>query len=171
MLSNYIGPYPLEKVESYSRKNQRKVQVSMPSLIKTMLWVVWTWLMRQLEHTGHRSRWWPHLTNTLRVLIGAAWNIYWVTNSDEDQSLLFFQSVVQSYFHLDAITTGPSFWKTKIQVASSNRLTDHFHWPTFREKQQRCTISGCSTRIFTYCEECDVALSINDYFKQFDTLK
>ena len=39
--------------------------------------------------------------------VGAAWVIYWVTNLDEDQSLVFFvQSVVQSYLHLDAITTG-----------------------------------------------------------------
>ena len=33
--------------------------------------------------------WWPHLTNTLGVLMGVAWNIYRVTNPDEDQSLLF----------------------------------------------------------------------------------
>ena len=39
--------------------------------------------------------------------VGPAWVIYWVTNLDEDQPLVFFvQSLVQSYLHLDAITTG-----------------------------------------------------------------
>ena len=58
MLSNYIGPYPLEKLERHSRKDQRKVQVSRPSLIKTYNNAMGgvNLLMQQLEHMGHRSR-------------------------------------------------------------------------------------------------------------------
>ena len=58
MLSNYIGPYPLEKLERHSRKDQRKVQVSRPSLIKTYNNAVGgvNLLMQQLKHMGHRSR-------------------------------------------------------------------------------------------------------------------
>ena len=115
-----------------------------------------------------KKKWWSHVTNTLGVLMGAAWNIYRVTNPDEDQSLLFFvQSVVQSYLHLDAIITGPSFRKTKVLVSSSNRLTDRSQRPTSKEKQQGCAIQDCSNRIHTCCEECDVALCIKDNFRQF----
>ena len=59
--------------------------------------------------------WWPHFTNTLGILMGAAWNIYRVINLDADQSLLaLIRSVVQSYLHIDEIVPGPSFWKTKV---------------------------------------------------------
>ena len=34
MLSSCTGPYPLEKVERYTGKDQRKVQVSRPGLIR-----------------------------------------------------------------------------------------------------------------------------------------
>ena len=125
MLSNYIGPYPLEKVDRHSRKDQRKVQVSRPSLIKTYnnamggVNLVDAAVGTYGSQIKGKKWWWPHLTVTLGVLVGAAWNIYCVTNPDEDQSLLFFISVVQSYLHLDAITRGPSFWKTKIQLLAA----------------------------------------------------
>ena len=60
--------------------------------------------------------WWPHFTNTLGVLMGAAWRIYHATNPDENATLLYFvRSVVQSYLHADRITKAPTtgFWKTK----------------------------------------------------------
>ena len=80
--------------------------------------------------------WWPHFTNTLGILMGASWNIYCVINPDADQSLLaFIRSVVQFYFHVDEIVPGSSFWKTKVVVHDSNRLTGRYHWPTTREKQ------------------------------------
>ena len=72
--------------------------------------------------------WWPHFTNTLGILMGAASNIYCVINPDADQLLLaFIISVVQSYLHKDDILPGPSFWKTKVVVHDSNRLTGHSH--------------------------------------------
>ena len=89
--------------------------------------------MQQLGHTGHGSRGksgGSHISQTLWVF---SWEqhgtfIYQIPNPDEDQPLLFFvQSVVQSYLHLDEITTGPSFWKTKVLVACSNRLTGRSH--------------------------------------------
>ena len=50
-----------------------------------------------------------------------------------------------SYLHVDEIVPGPSFWKTKVVVHDSNRLTGCSHWPTTREKQQRCAVPGCSS--------------------------
>ena len=70
-------------------------------------------------HTKIKGKkcWWPHFTNTLGILKGAAWNIYRVINPDADQSLLaFIRSVVQSYLHVDEIVPGPSFWKTKVMA-------------------------------------------------------
>ena len=116
--------------------------------------------------------WWPHFTNTLGILMGAAWNIYHVINPDADQSLLaFIKSVVQSYLHVDEIVPGPSFWKTKVVGYDSNRLTGHSHWPTTREKQQRCALPGCLGRVCCFCEECNVALCIKEHFKTFHTRK
>ena len=116
--------------------------------------------------------WWPHFTNTLGVLMGAAWNIYRTTNPEADQSLLYFiRAVVQSYLHIDEITPAPSFWKSKVLVDTNNRLTGRSHWPTAREKQRRCAVPGCSSRVRTFCEECDVALCIKEHFKLFHTKK
>ena len=74
-------------------------------------------------HTKIKGKkwWWSHFTNTLGILMGAAWNICRVINPDTDQLLLaFIRSVVQSYFHVDEIASGPSFWKTKVVVHDSN---------------------------------------------------
>ena len=80
--------------------------------------------------------WWSHFTNTLGILMGAAWNIYRIISPDADQSLLaFIRSAVQFYRHVDEIVPGPSFWKTKVVVHDSNWLTGLSHWPTAREKQ------------------------------------
>ena len=115
---------------------------------------------------------WTHFTNTLGILMGAAWNIYRAINPDADQSLLaFIRSLVQSYLHVDEIVPGPSFWKMKVVVHDSNRLTGRSHWPTTRKKQQRCALPSCSSRVCIFCEECDVALCIKEHFKTFHTRK
>ena len=97
-------------------------------------------LIQLLAHIAQKSRekkwWWSHFTNTLGILMGAAWNVYRVINPDADQSLLaFIRSVIQSYLHADEIVPGFSFWKTKVVVHDSTWLTGHSHWPTTREKQ------------------------------------
>ena len=97
-------------------------------------------LIQLLAHIAQKSReknwWWSHFTNTLGILMGAAWNVYRVINPDADQSLLaFIRSVIQSYLHADEIVPGLSFWKTKVVVHDSTWLTGHSHWPTTREKQ------------------------------------
>ena len=116
--------------------------------------------------------WWPHFTNTLGILIGAAWNIYRVINPDADQSLLaFIRSVVQSYLQVDEIVPRRSFWKTKVVVHDRNQLSGCSHWPTTREKQRRCALPGCSSWVCTFCEEYDVALCIKEHFKTFHTRK
>ena len=51
-----------------------------------------------------------------------AWKVYWMTNSENnDRSLLeFVWSVIQYYFHVDALQLNtPQYWKTKILVDSS----------------------------------------------------
>ena len=106
MLSNCIGPYPLEKVERFSRKGKRMVQIPLPNLIphynNTMGGVD--------QHIAYRpvikpkKWWWPHFTNTLGVLMGASWRIHCITNPDEGQTMLYFvRSVVQSYLHVMSI--------------------------------------------------------------------
>ena len=66
---------------------------------------------------------------------------------------------------------GPSFWKTKVVVHDSDQLTGHSHWPTTREKQWRYSLPSCSSRVRTFCDECDVALCIKEHFKSFHTRK
>ena len=140
-----------------------------------VLWVVFISLIQQLAHITQKSRgrwWWPHFTNTLGILMGAAWNIYRVISPDADQSLLaFIRSVVQSYLHVDESVLSPSFWKTKVVVHDSNQLTGHSHWPTTREKQWRYSLPGGSGRVRTFCDECDVALCIKEHFKSFHSRK
>ena len=80
-------------------------------------------------------------------------------------------SLDQSYLHTDEIVPGLSFWKTKVVVHDSNWLTGHSHWPTTREKQRRCALPGCSSRVRYFFEECDVALCIKEHFKTFHTRK
>ena len=53
--------------------------------------------------------WWPHFTNILGVLMGAAWRIYRTTNPDQNLNLLYsVWSVVQSYLHVDRIVPAPT---------------------------------------------------------------
>ena len=103
-LSNCIGPYPLDRVEQFSRnlkKKKKRIPVGRPNLIK-----VYNSAMGGVDlldsavgtyHTKIKGKkwWWPHFTNTLGILMGAAWNTYQVINPDADQSLLaFIRSVV-----------------------------------------------------------------------------
>ena len=177
-LSNCIGPYPLERFERFSRNEKKRIPVARPNLIKVynsakggvdlLDSAVGTYPTKIKGEKG----WWPHFTNTLGILMGAAWNIYCVINPDADQSLLaFIRSVVHSYLHIDEIVPGPSFWKTKVVVHDSNRLTGCSHWPTTRERQQRCALPSCSSHIRTFCKEWDVALCIKEHFKTFHTRK
>ena len=117
--------------------------------------------------------WWqPHFTNTLGILMGAAWNIFRDISQDADQSLLaFMRSMVQSNLHVDEIVPGSSFSKTKVVVHNSNQLTGRSHWPTTRQKQRRCDPRGCSSQVRTFCEECNDALCIKENFKTFHTRK
>ena len=141
-LSNCIGPYPLERFERFSRNGKKRIPVARPNLIKVYNSAMGGADLLDSAVDTYRTKikgkkwWWPHFTNTLGILMGASWNIYCVINPDADQSLLaFIRSVVQFYFHVDEIVPGSSFWKTKVVVHDSNRLTGRYHWPTTREKQ------------------------------------
>ena len=94
-------------------------------------------------------------------------------NPTEDQSLLFFvRSIVTSYLHKDTILVAPSYWKTKVVVSESKRLTGRSHWPGFLVKQRRCAIPECKSKVRSYCMECGVAPCIDkDHFKLFHALK
>ena len=130
-----------------ARPNLIKVYNSAKGGVDLLDWAVGTYPTKIKGEKG----WWPHFTNTLGILMGAAWNIYCVISPDADQSLLaFFRSVVKTYLHLDEIVLEPSFWKIKVVVHDSNRLTGRSHWPTTREKQQRFALLGCSIWVRTF---------------------
>ena len=111
-LSNCIGPYPLDRVEQFSRnlkknkKNGSLWEDQTWSKYIIVLWVVLISLIQQLAHITQKSRGksggGPISQIHLAFLMGIAWNIYCVINLDTDQSLLaFIISVVQSYLHVD----------------------------------------------------------------------
>ena len=95
MPSNCIGSYPLQTVDRYSRKDHRKVQVNRSKLIKTYSNTMGGENLADAGVGEYKSQikrrkwWWPHFTNTPGVLLRAAWKIYWLTNPDEVQLLLF----------------------------------------------------------------------------------
>ena len=119
--------------------------------------------------------WWAHYTNTLAVIMGAAWRIFCVTNQDEDQSLLYFlRSVVQSYLHVGKISAAPTphYWKTKKKVDDNICLTGRGHWINTIESQFGCQFPSCKSKVRAVCETCDVALCIKDaHFKLYHTIK
>ena len=104
-LSNCIGPYPLDRFERFSRNGKKKrIPVVRPNLIKVynsaMGGVDLLDLTVDTYHTKIKGKkwWWPHFTNTLGILMGAAWNVYHVISPDADQSLLaFIRSVLPSH--------------------------------------------------------------------------
>lgn len=77
------------------------------------------------------------------------------------------------YLHADfARLNVPQYWKTKLLVDSSKRLTSRNHFPNVRENQRRCAIAGGKSGSRAYCEECYVVLCIKeDHFKLFDVTK
>ena len=87
-LSNCIGPYPLDRVERC--KEKKKINVNRPNLIKVYNSAMGGVDLLDSAVGIYRTKikekkwWWPHFTNTLGVLMGAAWRIYHATNSDSD---------------------------------------------------------------------------------------
>ena len=174
-LSNSIGPNHLNRVERFSRNEKKWIPVARPNLIK-----VYNSAMGGVDLLDSavgtyctkikgEKWWWPPFTNTLSIWweqLGTVTmlSVQMLTN----RSWLSLDLRFSLWFsHVDEIVPGPSFWKTKVVVHDSNRLTGHSHRPTTREKQQRCALPGCST----FCEECDVALCIKEHFKTFHTTK
>ena len=102
-LSNSIGPNHLNRVERFSRNEKKWIPVARPNLIK-----VYNSAMGGVDLLDSavgtyctkikgEKWWWPPFTNTLSILMGAAWNSYHVISPDADQSLLaFIRSAVQS---------------------------------------------------------------------------
>ena len=99
-LSNCIGPYPLDRVEQFSRNEKKnRIPVARANLMK-----VYNSANSAMGHVDlldlavgtYRTKikgktcWWPYFTNTLGILMGAAWNIYRVITPDADQLLLAF---------------------------------------------------------------------------------
>ena len=150
-LSNCLRPYPQDKVERFSRKQNKKIQVQRPKNIKifndTMGGV---YLLDDAVATCRinikgEKWWWPHFTNCLGILMAGAWKVYQIKNSENNERNLleFAKSVVQSYLHIYfARLNVPQYWKTKILVDSSKRLTGRNHFPNVRENQRRCAIAG-----------------------------
>ena len=114
-LSNCIGLYPLDRVERFSRNEKKRIPVARPNLIKVYNSAMGGVDLLDSAVGTYRTKikgkkwWWPHFTNTLGILMGAAWNMYCVINADADQLLLaFIRCVVQSsYLHIDEIVPGP----------------------------------------------------------------
>ena len=105
---------------------------------------------------------------------GRSMKMYQIANSENnDRSLVeFVRSVIKSYLHVDVSQlNAPQYWKTKILVDSSKRLTGKNHFPNVRENQRCCAIPSCKSCPRPYCEECDVALCIKDHFKLFHITK
>ena len=122
------------------------------------------------------KKWWrAHFTNTLGVIMWAAWRIFCVTNQDEDEPLLYFlRSVVQSCLHVDKISAALTlhYWKTKKKVDDNICLTGRCHWPNTTESQQRCQFPSFKSKFRIVCEAFDVALCIKDaHFKLYHTTK
>ena len=114
-------------------------------------------------------------TNTLGVIMGAAWRTFRVTNQDENQSLFYFlHSVVQSYLHVDKISAAPTphYRKTKKKVDDNICLTGRGHKPNTIESQRHCQFLPCKSKVITVCETRDMALCVKDaHFKLYRTTK
>ena len=171
LLSNCTGPFPTDSVECFSKAKKKKISVPQPQMIKlysnTMSGVdlidaaVATY---RIKFKG-KKWWWAHFTNTLDMIMGAAWRIFCVTNQDEDQSLLYFlHSVVQSYLHVNKMSAAPTLHtgkpKRKLMITFVLQV-----WVTGQTP-------SCKSKVRTVCETCDEALCIKDaHFKLYHTTK
>ena len=180
LVSNCTGPFPLDSVERFSKAKKKKISVPRPQMVKLYNNAMGGVDLINAAVATYRikfkgKKWWAHFTNTLGVIMEAAWRIFRVLNQDEDQSLLYFlRSLVQSYLHVDKISAGPTphYWKTKKKVDDNIRFTGRDHWPNTIQSQRRCQFPSCKSKVRTVCETCDVALCIKDvHFKLYHTTK
>ena len=133
LLSNCTGPFPLDSVEHFSKAKKKKMSVLQPQMIKLYNNAMGEVDLIDAAVATYRTKfkgkkwWWAHFTNTLGVIMEAAWKIFHVTNQDQDQSLLYVLClVVQSYLHVDKTSAAPTphYWKTKKKVDDNIQLTD-----------------------------------------------
>ena len=181
LLSNCSGSFPLDSVERFSKAKKKKISVPRPQMIKLYNNAMGGVDLIDAAVVTYRIKfkgkkwWWAHFTNTLGVIVGAAWRIFRVTNQDKDQSLLYFlRFLVQSYLHVDKISAAPTphYWKTKRKVDDNIRLAGRGHWPNTIESQRRCQFPSCKSKVRTVYETCDMALCIKDaHFKLYHTTK
>ena len=109
------------------------------------------WLMQQLGHTGLGSRGrngGDHISQTLGVLMGTAWNIYWATNPDEDRSL-FWSAIFSPITCAIISSSGCNYhrsclWTSKVLVASMQAID----WPFSLAILQRKAAKMCNPRLF-----------------------
>ena len=114
-------------------------------------------------------------TNTLGVIMAAAWRIECVTNLDENITLLYFvKPVVQSYLHVDRITAAPNtdFWKSKKLADDCTGLTGCSHWSAHIQKRVLPVPLVLQQRMneMNECKECDVALSLRVIISNYTVL-
>ena len=115
LVSNCTGSFPLDSVERFSKAKKKKISVPRPQMIKLYNNGMGRANLIDAAVAIYRIKfkvikwWWANFTNTLGVIMGAAWRIFCVTNQDEDQSLPYFLcSLVQSYLHVDKISAAPT---------------------------------------------------------------
>lgn len=181
LLSNCTGPFPLGAVDRFSRKEKKKVSVPRPNLIKFYNNAMGGVDLLDAAVATYRIKikgkkwWWVHFTNTMGVLMGAAWKMFRATNPDADQTLLYFvRSVTQAYLQVEKVSTAPTpnYWKAKKKVDDNTRLVGRSHWPSLIDQQRRCQLPGCKSKVRTICKSCDVALCIkDDHFQKYHTTK
>ena len=179
VISNCLDPFPVEQVKRWSAKEKKHVQVDRPNAIKEYNMAMGG--VDQLDSgvANYRIKikskkwWWCHLTNSISILLVAAWKVWRHVNPEvKDQSeLTFIRFIVSRYLKLPSDKAIQSV-TTKTRVGDAIRLNQQFHGIHSVTSQRRCAVPSCKSRVRTICKTCDVALCVpNDHFTLYHTVK
>lgn len=168
--SNFEGVNPIGKAKRYNRKTQKHEHIDRPNLISS-----YNAYMGGVDRCDSQiavyrikvksKKWWfNHFTNTLRILVAAAYYMYKVGNPDSTISMLNFTSdLVLAY-----IGSNPRISRVyhrsrdgNFRVPDAIRLHGRGHWP-IPSTPKRCAVSNCQRRVRIMCKICEVALCIDE---------
>ena len=142
VFSNCIGSKPYVKATRKCRIQKKEVQFNMPQCISIYNDSMGGVDMLDSAVANYRitikgKKWWfPHMTNTIKVLLAAAWKIHRICHPEQNQTMLWFtRSVVLSYLHPNSSAARSGFWNARMSAPSSMCFTGRNHCPIKLTKQ------------------------------------
>ena len=187
MLTNCDNVGPTDEVKRYDGERRDNVWLQRPAPIshynKDMGGV--DLLDRRVAEYRIRIKskkwWWPHLTNTLQILLVCSYKLYMIGNPTSKLDLLGYIREVTVSLLPD--TTSERSWRPYVRrklshggarVSSSVRLGGREHWPekVMGKYGLHCAIPECKSRVRTKCSICsDVGLCIGECWKKFHSVR